>query len=108
MLGKNGVGNLMKQAQQMQEKMQRMQDELKQLEATGEAGGGWVKVTLNGDNQLIRIDIKEDAVNDKEMLEDLITAAHNAARIKITTLTQEKSQETMGGFNLPPGMKLPF
>ncbi|NNM12949.1 MAG: YbaB/EbfC family nucleoid-associated protein [Gammaproteobacteria bacterium] len=106
---RGGIGNLMKQAQKMQENMQKAQDELAKVEVTGEAGGGVVKATVTCRNDVKKIEI-DDALlgDDKEMLEDLIAAALNDALKK----AEEKSQETMGsmtaGLNLPPGMKLPF
>jgi hypothetical protein len=106
---RGGIGNLMKQAQQMQENMQKAQEELAKVEVTGESGAGMVKATVTCRNDVKKIEI-DDALlgDDKEMLEDLIVAALNDALRK----AEEKSQETMGGLtagmNLPAGMKLPF
>ena len=105
MLGKNGLGNLMKQAQQMQ---QEMQQKLKEIEATGEAGAGMVKITINGDQRLARVQIDESVMNDRELLEDLIIAAHNQAHQKVSESIAEKTSEMTGGLPIPPGMKLPF
>jgi DNA-binding YbaB/EbfC family protein len=98
----------MKQAQKMQEEMQKQQAEMVNMEVTGESGGGMVKVTLNGKHEARRVEIDETLLDDKEMLEDLISAAINDATHKIEAKTQEQMSEMMGGLNLPPGMKLPF
>lgn len=106
---KGGLGNIMKQAQKMQEDMQKAQEQLAREEVVGESGGGMIRVTMNGRHELRKVEI-DDALmsDDKEMLEDLIAAAVNDAAHKI----EEKSKETMGGvaggLNLPPGFKLPF
>lgn len=84
MFGKGGLGNLMKQAQQMQEKMQKMQEEIAQLEVTGESGAGLVKVTINGAHNCRRVEIDPSLLeDDKEMLEDLVAAAFNDAARRI-------------------------
>ncbi len=106
---KGGLGNIMKQAQKMQEDLQKAQEELAKAQITGEAGGGLVKVTMNGKHEVARVEIDDSLMSDdKEMLEDLIAAACNAAAQRIA----EKSQETMSaataGMPLPPGFKLPF
>jgi DNA-binding YbaB/EbfC family protein len=106
---KGGLGNLMRQAQQMQETMQKAQAELAEIEVTGESGAGMVKVTLNGRHEAKRVSIEPKLLGeDKEMLEDLLTAAINDAVHKIAARTQEKYSGLMSGLNLPPGMKLPF
>lgn len=106
---KGGIGNLMKQAQQMQANMQRAQAEVASLQATGEAGGGMTKVIMNGKHEVSRVEIDPSLLSDdKEMLEDLIAAAINDAVHKIEKATQEKMQSAMAGMSLPPGMKLPF
>ena len=106
---KGGLGNLMKQAQALQENMQRAQAEIGNLEVTGEAGGGMAKVTMNGRHEVRRVEIDPSLMgDDKEMLEDLIAAAINDAVHKVTAMTQEKMSGLMSGMNLPPGMKLPF
>ena len=105
---KGGLGNIMKQAQKMQEEMQKQQAEMVNMEVTGESGGGMVKVTLNGKHEARRVEIDETLLDDKEMLEDLISAAINDATNKIESKTKEQKTEMMGGLNLPPGMKLPF
>jgi len=106
---KGGIGNLMKQAQQLQETMQRAQAELATLEITGESGGGMIKVTLNGKHEARRVQIDPAVLgDDKEMLEDLIAAAINDAVHKVEQTTQQKMSGLMSGMNLPPGMKMPF
>jgi len=106
---KGGLGNLMRQAQQMQENMQKAQAELADLEVTGESGVGMVKVTLNGHHEAKKVVIEPKLFGeDKDMLEDLLIAAINDAARKITARSQEKYSGLMSGLNLPPGMKLPF
>ena len=106
---KGGIGNMMKQAQQLQANMQRAQAEIASLEATGESGGGMAKVTMNGKHEVRRVQLDPTLLSDdKEMLEDLIAAAINDAVHKIERATQEKMQGVMAGMSLPPGMKLPF
>lgn len=101
---KGGMGNMMKQAQQMQANMEKAQQELAVLEVTGQSGGGMVKIVMTGKHDVKRVTI-EDALfeDDKEMLEDLIAAAVNDAVRQV----EKTSQERMSGM-LPPGMKLPF
>lgn len=101
---------LMGKAKEMQERFQAMQEEIAGYEATGQAGGGAVEVTLTGKFEMkgLRIDpalFKEDEV---EILEDLILAAHNDAKVKVETAVQEKTRELTAGLPIPPGMKLPF
>jgi len=106
---KGGLGNLMRQAQQMQETMKKAQEELAGLEVIGEAGAGMVKVTLNGRHEAKRVWIEPKLLGeDKEMLEDLLAAAVNDAVHKIAARSQEKYAGLMSGLNLPPGMKFPF
>jgi DNA-binding YbaB/EbfC family protein len=106
---KGGLGNLMRQAQQMQETMKKAQVELAELEVTGESGAGMVKVTLNGNHEAKQVTIEQNLLaEDKDMLEDLLVAAINDAARKIAARTQEKYSGLMSGLNLPPGMKLPF
>ena len=104
------LGNMLKQAQQMQARMQEMQAELEAREVQGAAGGGMVSVTLNGKSELkaIRIDpalMKED---EREVLEDLIKAAHADAKGRADREMAEQMQKMTAGIPLPPGMKLPF
>lgn len=106
---KGGIGNLMKQAQQMQEKMQRMQEEVAKMEVQGESGGGMVKVSMTGKHEVRRIMIDDSLMtDDKEMLEDLIAAAINDAVRRVKVNQQEKMSGITAGMNLPAGMKLPF
>ncbi len=106
---KGGIGNLMKQAQQLQANMQKAQAEIAAMEVTGESGGGMVKVTINGRHEARRVQLDPAVpLDDREMLEDLVAAAINDATRRLETLTQEKMSGMMGGMNLPPGMKLPF
>ncbi len=104
------LSGLMKQAQQMQEKMQELQSKLEAMEVDGESGAGLVAVTLNGKGDLrrIRIDPKLADPADVEMLQDLIVAANNDAKRKIEQAAAGEMQKISGGLQLPPGMKLPF
>jgi len=104
------LGNLMKQAQEMQAKMQEMQDRLAEIEIDGTAGAGLVTVTLNGKGDMrgMKIDPSIFTSGDAEVVEDLIVAAHNDARVKSEQRMQEEMSKVTGGLNLPPGMKLPF
>ena len=103
------LGQLMKQAQEMQDKMAEMQDSLVSIEIEGVAGAGLVKVTLNGKGEMRRLHIDSTLANpdDAEILKDLIMAAHNDAKGKIEARVQDESQKLMGGLSLPPGMKFP-
>ena len=108
-----GIGDLMKQAQAMQEGMQenmrKMQEDLARMEVVGESGAGLVKVTLNGKHEARGVSIDQDLMTeDREILEDLIAAAINDAARRVETLNAEKMSEVTSGLNLPPGMKLPF
>ena len=107
---KGGLGNLMKQAQQMQANLQKAQEEIAQVEVTGEAGGGMVSVTMTGRHEARRVSIDPALFEegDREMIEDLVAAAVNDAARKVEQATQEKMAGVAGGMNLPPGMKLPF
>ena len=105
--GQMGLGNLMRQAQQMQDNMRRLQDELAKAEVTGESGAGMVKVTLTGKHQAHRVQIDPAALKeDKEFLEDLVAAAINDAVQKVEQLAREKMAQATGGLNLPPGLNL--
>ncbi|ANF58615.1 YbaB/EbfC family nucleoid-associated protein [Halotalea alkalilenta] len=106
---KGGMGGLMKQAQQMQEKMQQVQEEIAQQQVEGEAGAGMVKVTMNGRHDVIRIDLDASVMEeDKEFLEDLLAAAVNDAVRKVEVNSRSKMEEATAGLNLPAGFKLPF
>ena len=104
------IGQLMKQAQQMQQKMAEMQAELEAVEMTGIAGGGMVQLTLNGKGDLKRLKIDKSVVDpaETEVLEDLIVAAFNDARAKVNAHAETEMQKLTGGLALPGGMKLPF
>ena len=104
------LGNLMKQAQQMQAKMAEMQERLAAIEVTGTAGAGMVQATLTGKGDVKRVKIDRSVVdpNDVEMLEDLVVAAINDARAKVETAAAEEMQKITGGLELPGGFKLPF
>jgi nucleoid-associated protein EbfC len=104
-----GFGDMMKQAQAMQGDLQKMQEDMLKEEITGQSGGGMVTVVLNGKYAAKRVSIDDSLVgDDKDMLEDLVTAAINDAVQKVERVTQEKYAGALGGIQLPPGMKLPF
>ena len=106
---KGQLAGLMKQAQEVQEKLKKAQDEIAQMEVEGEAGAGMVKVVMTGKHDLKRVSIDPSLMDDdKEMLEDLIAAAVNDASRKVEGISQEKMSAFGGGPGLPPGMKLPF
>ncbi|MGM0702218.1 MAG: YbaB/EbfC family nucleoid-associated protein [Pseudomonadota bacterium] len=106
---KGGMGNLMKQAQEMQEKVQQAQEEVARAEVTGEAGAGMIKVTMNGRHDVSKVDIDPSVMEeDKELLEDLLAAAVNDAVRKVEANTKERMEEATAGLNLPPGFKMPF
>ncbi|WP_178863442.1 YbaB/EbfC family nucleoid-associated protein [Thiomicrorhabdus cannonii] len=106
--GKGGLGNLMKQAQEMQKNMQKAQEEIANMEVNGEAGGGMVKVTMTGKHELVKVEIDDSLMDDKEMLEDLFAAAVNSASRRLEEVTQERMGGLTAGMNLPAGMKMPF
>jgi DNA-binding YbaB/EbfC family protein len=106
---KGGLGNILKQAQKMQEELQRTQERLAQEAVTGEAGGGMVKVTMNGRHEVKRVAIDPTLMtDDREMLEDLVAAAVNAAVQRVAERTQATMAGLTAGLPLPPGFKLPF
>jgi len=106
---KNPLGNLMKQAQQMQEKMQAAQEELARLEVRGEAGGGMVTLTMTCRHEVRNIKIDAALLGeDKDMLEDVLAAAFNDALRKVEKASQDKMSGMTAGLNLPGGIKLPF
>ena len=107
---KGNIGNMMKQAQQMQANLQRAQAEIAALEVTGEAGGGMAKVTMTGKHEVRRVVLDPSIVSpdDKEMLEDLIAAAVNDAVRRVEATVQEKMSAVTAGMPLPPGFKMPF
>jgi len=103
------LGKLMKQAQELQEKMGKLQEDLGRLEVEGISGGGLVRVTLSGKGDLkaVKIDPSILQPSDAEMIEDLIVAAHNDAKKKAEERVQQETQGLLGGLPLPPGFKLP-
>ncbi|MBA2689882.1 MAG: YbaB/EbfC family nucleoid-associated protein [Burkholderiales bacterium] len=106
---KGGIAGLMKQAQQMQENMRKVQEELALVEVEGQSGAGLVKVTMTCRNDVKRVTIDPSLLSeDKEMLEDLVAAAINDAVRRAEAATQEKMAGFTSGLGLPPGMKLPF
>jgi DNA-binding YbaB/EbfC family protein len=108
-MDKGGMGNLMKQAQQMQEKMQKAQEELANSEVMGESGAGLVKITMTGRHDVKRVELDDSMMSEeKELLEDLLAAAVNDAVRKIEEKNQSQMSSMTAGMGLPPGMKLPF
>ena len=105
---KGGIAGLMKQAQQMQENMKKMQDSLGSIEVEGHSGAGMVKVQMTCKYDVRRVAIDPSVMDDKEMLEDLVAAAVNDAVRRVESTTQEKMSGFTSGLNLPPGFKLPF
>jgi len=106
---KGGIGQLMKQAQQMQEKMQKAQEELKNIIVHGESGGGMVKISITCKNEIKKIDVDDSLFSEeRDMFEDLLIAAFNDAIRKAEQKTQESMSGMTSGLSLPPGMKLPF
>jgi DNA-binding YbaB/EbfC family protein len=102
---KSNLAGLLQQAQKM---MQKAQEELARVTVTGEAGGGLVKVTMNGKHAVSRVEIDPSLLGDPEMLEDIVTAAINDAVNRVQATMQERMSEMTAGIPLPPGMKLPF
>ena len=106
---KGGIGQLMKQAQEMQANMKKVQEEMSALTVTGESGGGMVRITMSCNHQVKAVEIDDTLIDDdKEMLEDLIVAAFNDARNKVEKTVQEKFSGMAAGLSLPAGLKLPF
>ena len=104
------LGNLMKQAQQMQAKIGEMQSKMAEMEVTGSSGAGMLQVTLNGKYELKKVKIDPSLVDpsDVEVLEDLLLAAFNDAKTKAEAAMADEMAKLTGGLNLPPGFKLPF
>tara|TARA_B100000700_G_C14836987_1_gene757300 strand:- start:170 stop:490 length:321 start_codon:yes stop_codon:yes gene_type:complete len=101
--------DLISQAKKMQEKMKETQEALKKIEIEGISGGNAVKIIMNGDGELKKVTLDEAAYKEsKEILEDLIVAAHNDAKSKLKKKTSEEISKVTGGIDLPPGFKLPF
>ncbi len=106
---KGAMGSMMKQAQKMQEDMQKAQEEIANMEVEGQAGGGMVKVVMNGRHELRKVELDDSLMSDdKEMIEDLLAAAVNDAVRRIEQQSSEKMSGVTAGLNLPGGMKLPF
>ena len=103
---KGNIGQLMKQAQMMQENMRRMQDSLGEIEVEGQSGSGAVKVTMNCKHEARRVSIDPSVLTDREMLEDLLVAALNDVAQRVEAAVNEKMKAVTAG--LPPGLKLPF
>ena len=104
-----GLSQLMRQAQEMQANMQKAHDELASTEVEGTAGGGMVKIIVTCKHEVRRVTIEQALLgDDKEMLEDLIAAAFNDARVKVERTVQDKLSAVTGGLALPAGLKLPF
>ena len=101
--------DLISQAKKMQEKMKETQENLKKIEVEGVSGGNAVKIIMNGDGELKKIFLEDSLFKEpKEIIEDLIVAAHNDAKSKIKQKTSEEISKVTGGIGLPPGFKLPF
>ena len=106
---KGGIGQLMKQAQQMQADMQKAQEEMAKVTVSGESGGGMVKLTMTCKHDVQSLTIDESLIgDDREMLEDLIVAAFNDALRRVESTVQERFSGVTAGLNLPGGLKLPF
>jgi len=105
---KGNIGQMMKQAQMMQENMRRMQEQLGTLEVEGQSGSGMVKVVMNCKHEMRRVSIDPSLTADREMLEDLLVAAFNDAARKVEETVSEKMSSLTAGLGLPAGMKLPF
>ncbi|SRR6056297_783216 len=104
---KGNIAQLMQQAQKVQEDMKKAQAELADLEVTGQAGGGLVRVTMTGQHEVKRVVIDPEVADDREMVEDLVAAAVNDAVNRVQQTTQEKMKGLAGGLPLPPGFSLP-
>ena len=100
---------MLKQAQEMQQKMMDAKDNLKNITAEGVSGGGVVKATINGQSEVIKLDINDEILKeDKAVLEDLIVAAINNAKKEVDGKTQEEMSKLTGGIQMPPGFKFPM
>ena len=106
---KNALGNIMQQAQKMQENLKKVQDELALIQVQGESGGGLVTIIMSGKREARKVTIDNSLLNeDKDMLEDLVAAAINDAVNKVAKLKKEKMSDVTAGIPLPPGFNLPF
>ncbi|NOQ36882.1 MAG: YbaB/EbfC family nucleoid-associated protein [Methylococcaceae bacterium] len=105
----NALGDIMQQAQKMQENVKKIQEEVEALEVTGQSGAGLVTVLMTGKREVRKVTIDETLVgDDKDMLEDLVASAINDAVHKVGKLKKEKMEGAMGGFPMPPGFQMPF
>ena len=101
--------DLVTQAKKMQEKMKETQDDLKKIEVEGISGGNAIRIIMNGDGEIKKISLDNNLLKEsKEIIEDLIIAAHNDAKSKLKKKTSEEISKITGGVNLPPGFKMPF
>jgi len=106
---KGGINNIMKQAQEMKVNMEKAKKELSETEIIGQSGGGMVKVIMNGNHEVNRVEINENLMkDDKEMFEDLVAAAINDANRRVEKITQERMSNVTSNMGLPTDMKLPF
>lgn len=105
---KGNIGQMMKQAQMMQENMRRMQEQLGTIEVEGQSGSGMVKVAMTCKHEVRRVSIDPSLTSDREMLEDLLVAAFNDAARKVDETVSQKMGSLTAGMGLPPGLKLPF
>ena len=106
---KGGIGNIMKQAQEMQANMEKVKKEIAKTEVIGRSGGDMIKITMNGKHLVNRVEIDENAIkDDKEMLEDLIAVAINDANKQVEDVTKERMSNATSSMGLPSGIKLPF
>lgn len=105
---RGNIAQMMQKAQRMQENMQKVQEELAQMEVTGQSGGGVVKVTITGKMEARKVQLDPAALADAEMLEDLIVAAFNDAVAKANEESNKRMAAVTAGMPMPPGMKLPF
>ena len=105
----NDFSKIIDQAKNLQSKMRESQEKIKKIEAEGVSGGGTGKVSLNGDGELIKLTISQETMKEnKEIIEDLIIAAHGDAKLKLKSKTSEELSKITGGVTLPPGFKWPF
>ena len=106
---KGGIGNIMKQAQEMKANMEKAKKEIAGMEVSGKSGGDMVKIFMNGNHIVNRVEIDSSVIkDDKEMVEDLIAAAVNDANRRVKEMTEERMSSITSSMGLPPGMKLPF
>ena len=104
------LGNMMKQVQEMQGRMQEAQAKLEESQVTGQSGGGLVTVTLNGKGAMVSVTIDDSLMkpDEKEIVEDLVLAAHTEARAKVEEMVADNMKDVTGGLPIPPGFKMPF